>query len=216
MKRLHILNTGLAMAALAAAESSGSGAAAAAAPEAGATTDPAPGTATAALAAAEPSTSSTANPADKAAPDADTAKARKAAAKTADANVDAHDTDGDGKLRYRVTTEFHDTTTGKVRKKGRTVKADAERAAVLIAAKVIDPTPLEADAADADDDDDNADPAVNTNAVAPATVGGPVDQAVIADRGEGAPVTDGNRDGTLPKALSTTDAPAIVKGKGGK
>lgn len=217
MKRLHILNTGLAMAALAAAESSGSGAAAAAAaPEAGATTDPTPGTAAAALAATEPNTSTTANPADKAAPAPDTAKARKDAAATADANVEAHDKDGDGKLLYRVTTEFHDTTTGKVRKKGRTVKANAIRAAQLIAAKVIDPTPLEADAEDEDDGDDNADPAVNTRAVAPATVGGVVDDAVIRDRGEGAPVTDGNRDGKLPGVVGTGDVPAVVTGGKGK
>lgn len=193
MKRLHTLTSGLALAALAASADTGA--------------------ATAAAAAATPSTSPTANPADKAAPHPDDAKAAAAAATTADDNVADHDADGDGKLRYRVVVEFHDTTTGKTRKKGRTVKADAIRAAQLIAAKVVSETPLEADEPDDEGDDAaDVDPTRNANPVAPATVGGPVDQAVIADRGEGAPVTDGNRDGVLPKALSATDAPAIVKG----
>lgn len=160
----------------------------------------------------------TRNPADAAAPHPDDAKATAKAQKTADTNVADHDGDGDGKLRYRVAVEFHDTTTGRLRRKGRTVKADADRAAVLLAAGVIHGTPLEADEPDDEGDDaegQNADTGVNENAIAPATVGGPVDAAVIADQGAGAAVTDGQRDGTLPGALTTGDAPAIVSGKGG-
>lgn len=159
------------------------------------------------------------NPADTAAAHPDDAKKADKAKKAADANVEAADANGDGKLRYRIVAEFHDTTTGRTRKKGRTVLADAERAAQLIAAGVVDKTPLAEDDPDqAEDDDapDNADPAVNTNAIAPATVGGVVDDAVVREVGTGAAVTDGDREGKLPKALTTGDAPAIVTGKGGK
>lgn len=135
-------------------------------------------------------------------------------AKSSKAADKAEAPEDDGKARYRITAEFADTTTGRVRKKGRTLTATAKRAEQLIAARVIDPTPLDDDADDQDDDDQNADVGVNTNAVAPATVGGVVDAAVIADRGEGAAVTDGHRDGKLPDAVTTGDAPAIVTGKG--
>lgn len=157
------------------------------------------------------------NPADKAAPHPDDAKAAADAKKTADANVAAADANGDGKLKYRVRAEFHDTTTGRTRKKGRALTATAERAAVLLAAGVIDPDPLHEDDPDQLEDDpdtQNADPGVNTVQVAPATVGGVVDQAVIVAAGEGAAVTDGQREGTLPAALTTDDVPAIVTGKG--
>lgn len=157
-----------------------------------------------------------ANPADTAADHPDDAQAKAAAEKKAAANVAESDADGDGKLRYRVAVEFHDTTTGRVRRKGRTVKADAERAAVLLAARVINPTPLEADEADDEgEDDDNADAGTNTNAIAPATVGGVVDEAVIVENGGGATVTDGQRHGKLPgSALTTDNVPAVVKGGG--
>lgn len=140
------------------------------------------------------------NPADTAAPHPDDAAKAKAAAKTAAANTAAADANGDGKLRYRIVAEFHDTTTGRPRKKGRTVLADEDRAAQLIAAGVVDPTPVDEDAADEDaDEGDNADAGTNTNAVAPGTVGGVVDEAVIVEGGAGATVTD--------------DVPAVITGR---
>jgi hypothetical protein len=137
----------------------------------------------------------------------DTPAEPKAASKAAKAEAE--------KARYRITADFHDTTTGKLRKKGRIIEATGARAAQLAAAKVIavdaqgNPDTLDDDAEDegVDGDGDGADSNLNEPpAIAPVGVDGPVDEAVLHVLGDAAGVTDGDR------TLSTDKVPGIVTG----
>jgi hypothetical protein len=184
MKKITMLGAGLAAAVFAAAADAGASAAAAT-PAPGAT-DPNPALAPDAAASAEA-----------------VKKTVKEAAKAAEPET----------AEYRITADFHDTTTGKLRKKGRKVRATEARRDQLVAAKVINPEPLDDDAEDEGDDDDGdgTDSNLNNpNALAPVGVDGPVDDAVLHVLGDAAGITDGST------ALSTAAVPAIVTGNKAK
>ena len=111
----------------------------------------------------------------------------------------------DEKSSYRVKSDFHDTTTGRLRKAGRILKATTARAAQLAAARVIE-TDERGDAkpVDTDEDEDDGEESVFTRQedlsaetrdavagkVAPVGLDGPIDEAVVRE------VTDNNLDTT--------------------
>lgn len=144
-----------------------------------------------------------------------------AAEKTARAGADE-------KSSYRIKSDFHDTTTGRLRKAGRIVKADDKRAAQLAAARVIETDadgkalPIE----DEDEDEDDGEESVFTRQedfsqatrdavdgkVAPVGLDGPIDEAVAREVAEqGLATTDGGA-----STMKTSAVPAVITGNKGR
>lgn len=130
----------------------------------------------------------------------------------------------DEKSSYRVKSDFHDTTTGRLRKAGRVLKATDKRAAQLAAARVIETDadgkalPIE----DEDEDEDDGEESVFTRQedfsqatrdavegkVAPVGLDGPVDEAVAREVAEqGLATTDGGA-----STMKTSAVPAVITG----
>lgn len=190
-KRFNLMTAGAALALMAADTGTGTGGGAG--ENAPAPTDPNPDVT---------ATTPALTPAEQKAADKAQAKADAKAAAAEAAEKD----------RYRILHDFHDTTTGRLRKAGKTLLATEARAAALVAAGVIDP-----DAVDDDDDDDSdaeqereaAEAAARAAAnVAPVGVDGPVDEAVART------IADGDQTGvtTGGKALSTKRVPGVITG----
>lgn len=154
------------------------------------------------------------------------AKAARAAAK--EAKKAKGDDDDEPKSRYEILHDFHDTTTGRTRKKGRTLLATEKRAGVLDAAGVIDKGEPLPDDDDDDDDDAAQDAAEEAEAaktrqaqVAPVGLDGPVDQAVAvtvssSDNGVVNASEPGNPAADSSRVVDTTRVPAVVTGGRGK
>lgn len=130
----------------------------------------------------------------------------------------------DEKSSYRVKSDFHDTTTGRLRKAGRVLKATDKRAAQLAAAKVIE-TDEDGKAMpiDDDEDEDDGEESVFTRQedlsqatrdavdgkVAPVGLDGPVDEAVAREVAEqGLDTTDGG----MGTSLTAGKVPGVVTG----
>jgi len=145
------------------------------------------------------------------------------AAKAAEAEKPAG-AGADEKSSYRVKSDFHDTTTGRLRKAGRVLKATDKRAAQLAAAKVIE-TDEDGKALpiDDDEDEDDGEESVFTRQedlsqatrdavdgkVAPVGLDGPVDEAVVREVAEqGLDTTDGG----MGTSLTAGKVPGVVSG----
>ena len=161
---------------------------------------------------------------------ADTEAANAAAAEGTAALAEAEKSAGAGtgeKSSYRVKSDFHDTTTGRMRKAGRVLKATDKRAAQLAAAKVIE-TDEDGKALpiDEDEDEDDGEESVFTRQedlseatraavdgrVAPVGLDGPVDEAVVREVAENdLDTTDG-----MGTSLTAGKVPGIVTGRKGR
>lgn len=157
---------------------------------------------------------------------AETETANAAAAEGTAALAEAEKSAGAGadeKSSYRVKSDFHDTTTGRMRKAGRVLKATDKRAAQLAAAKVIE-TDEDGKALPIDDDEDEDDGEESVfsrqedlsqatrdaveGKVAPVGLDGPVDEAVAREVAEqGLDTTDG-----MGTSLTAGKVPGVVSG----